>query len=162
MIKIGKLKKHQEIFIFSIISVAIIAVLDILAMKSNLFGTVLEYTNGSFGCDWWYLFSKIGFILISIPAVIYFFFVKKDFSESISFIISSVIIWFTGLADIMYFIFQGLAIPSTLSWLDKGVIIGFISTNIFKSPVTNVTLFFTAFVGLIIAYFTTKILVEKL
>ncbi|MFA6074004.1 MAG: hypothetical protein WC758_07855 [Candidatus Woesearchaeota archaeon] len=130
-------------------------------MKSGIFGNILEYTNGAFGCDWWSLFFKIGAIMITIPAVIYYFFVRKDLSESISFIVSSFILWFTGTADAGYFLLTGSEIPSSLPWLDGSLVIGWVSLNIFKSSVTNLTLIATALGGLIIAYFVTKLLVKK-
>lgn len=155
-----RLTRHQKIFVFSIIAVAAIAIFDIWSMNSGVFGTIENYISGNYLPGWWTLFWKINILFLGLLSFSYYWFGRKDKSESSSLFVGSVILWFTGMADILFFWFRGIPVSSSLPWLDGGMV-GKISSIIGFPSVTAASLYISAGLGLIIAYYTTKILVEK-
>lgn len=157
-----KLKTHQKIFVFSILVVAAIALLDILAMNSTLFATAQDYVMGNFSILWWPLFLKINLVMITLISLAYYWFARKDKSETISLWISSVSLWLIfGLADLLFFWMQAKPVPETLTWLTGSYVGRFVSYLGFQQ-VTNTALYLSIGIGLIFNYFLTKFLVEKL
>jgi len=158
---LNRLKTHQKIFLFSVLAVALIAIFDIWSMNSGVFGTIENYISGNYTPGWWTLFFKINIAFLVLISVFYYFFVRKDFSESVSFFVSSTILWFTGLSDIFFFLFRRLPVSQTLDWLNNHIVIGKVTILLGFSDVTSTALFISTFLGLIISYCITKILVEK-
>lgn len=154
--------KHVKIFLFAIIISLAVSSIDIISMNSGIFGNVENYTNGNFGVNWWDLFFKINLLFIGLFGLFYYFFSHKDFSESISLIMSSVIIWFGGLSDIMFFIIQGKAIPLVLNHLNNSLVIGNISKFFGFPYVTNVSLIISTILSLTFVFYLNKFLVKKL
>jgi hypothetical protein len=147
--------KFKKAIIFSILAVALIAVFDILAANSGVFGSPEDYTNGYFVDGWWSLFLIINLLVISFVPVLYYFLVRKDKSETISLFFTSLVLWFTGLADIFYFIFQFKMIPATLPWLNHGAY-HLVSSTMGLETVTRLSLLITAALGLVFVYFLNK------
>lgn len=161
---LNKLKLYQKIFLFAILFNIAVAVLDILSMKSGIFGNIDNYTNGIFCssvCNWWNLFLYFNLISLGLISLFYYFFVRKDKSEAFSIFIASLILWFSGLPDILYFWLQGKSLPLVLNHLNNSIIIGRISSLSGFIYVTNISLLISAGIGLIASYFITKILKEK-
>ena len=79
------MNKYQKIFLFSILIVSSIALFDIWAMNSGALGNPDDYLVGNFTEGWWQLFFKFNFSLIILISAAYYWFGKRDFSESISF-----------------------------------------------------------------------------
>lgn len=160
---ISKIKsKHLKIFLFAILISLIIAGIDVISMNSGIFGNVENYTNGNFGFNWWDLFMKINLIFIGLIGLSYYFFNKRhDFSESISLVISSVIIWFGGLSDIMFFIIQGKSIPLVINHLNNSLVIGNVSKFLGFPYVTNVSLIISTILSLGFVFYLNKFLVTK-
>ena len=141
--------------------ISAIAILDILSMNSNIFGSPSDYLIGNFGVNWWGLFFKIGLIFIILSSIIYFL-LKKDFSESISIFIGTMLLWMVfGVADLFFFLFQGKIPPSNLCWLQGGFL-SILSNLVGFHTVTPLSLIISVLIGLIIVYFITKFLVEKI
>jgi len=158
----NKLNKYQKIFVFSILVVAAIALLDIFSMNSGVFGTASNYVQGNYTAGWWNLFFKINLVMIVLISLAYYFFGKKDKSESLALFVSSLTLWMVfGLADLLFFWFQGQSVPSVLTWLN-GSYIGKLLGIIGFSQVTNIGLYLAVAIGLIVNYFLIKYLVEKL
>lgn len=156
------LKKHQKIFVFSLLVVAAIALFDIWAMNSGLFATPEDYIKGNFDILWWNLFFKFNLVLIILVSLSYYWFYRKDKSETISLFISSLSLWIIfGLADLLFFWMQFKPVPETLTWL-AGSYVGKITSLMSFSQVTDTALLLSVGVGLIINYFAIKYLVEKL
>ena len=154
-------KKVKKIFLISILIVVAIALIDIFALKSQLFGTYTQYTTGQFPADWWFLFRNIVFLIITLVAIVYYI-LFKDKSEAIAIGVGAHILWFTGFSDLLYFIIQGQQIPLLLTHLNNHPVIGWISLNILKSPdVTSSALWLLAILGALAAYFSIKFLKEK-
>lgn len=154
-------KKTKKIFLISILIVVAIALLDIFALKSQLFGTYEQYTSGQFPGGWWFLFRNIVFLTITLVAFVYYV-LFRDLSEAIAVGVGTHILWFTGLSDLLYFIIQGQQIPSLLTHLNGHPVIGWISLNILKSPdVTSTALWLSAILGVLTSYFAIKFLKEK-
>lgn len=158
---LNKLKIYQKIFLFAIIVVASIAVFDILSMNSGMLGNSQDYTNGNYTNGWWSLFFQFNSILIILVSLAYYWFGKHDFSESFSLLIGSYILWFTGLADLLFFWFQKKSVPFFLYHLNNHIVIGKIANVISSGVVTNITLYISVVIGLILVYLSTKFLEEK-
>ena len=142
-------------------AVLAVSILDILSAKSGIFGNLIQYTSGNFGANWWSLFFKFVLVIFAIPAICYYFFVNKDKSESFGIFGFSTILYFGGLSDIFYFIFQKISIPSELPWLVGSPFINFVSTKLLGySTVTNVGLLVSVFLSLIIALGFARVLKE--
>jgi hypothetical protein len=158
---IKKLQKHQKIFLYSIILVAAISFLDITFMNSGLFAnTICDYINGNYVTGLWDLFFKLGISLIILSSFGYYLF-RKDLSEALSIGISATSLWILfGLGDLLFFWFQRLNVPASLTWLDKGLV-GKISSFIGFSTVTNISLYLLVAIGLLLNYFLIKLLVKK-
>ena len=148
--------------IIAVLVVFLISLLDIFSAHSGVFGTFTEYTTGQYTEGWWNLFFKIVLVIFSIPAICYYFLVKNDKSESIAIFLSSLILFFGGLADVGYFVIQKLPIPDNLPWLLGSPFIGFVSTSLMGlDTVTNFSLLFSVVLSFVGAYFVSKILKEK-
>ena len=152
--------------IIAFIVVLVVGYLDVLSANSGIFGTLVEYTSGHFVVDgtsvaWWNLFFKFVLVIFAIPALCYYFFIKKDISESLGVFGFSIILYFGGLADLAYFVFAKLPLPSELPWLMGNPFISFVSTNLGYSTVNSVSLLFSVFISLIVAWVVAKILKEK-
>lgn len=160
--QVNKLKTHQKIFLFSVILVSVISLLDLFFMSSNLFAsTQQDYITGNYTPGLWDLFFKIGLVLIVLSSLGYYWF-RKDKSEALSIFISSILLWMIfGLSDLIFFIFQGKNVPSSLPWLN-GSFIGKISTLLGFSQVTNISLYLCVILGLGIIYIINKFLVNEL
>lgn len=156
------LSKTKKILIFSVIIVFAIALFDIFSMNSGIFGTPEDYTNGNYTDGWWNLFFKFNIILIFLASLSYYWFSnKQDKTGGISLCISSFVLWFTGLADILYFWLQGKAIPFFLYHLNNSLVIGRISHLLGFSQVTVISLFISVLIGFGFSYGIIKLL-EKL
>jgi len=157
-----KLKTHQKIFVFSILVVTAIAILDILAMNSTLFATAEDYITGNFSILWWPLFFKINLVMITLVSLAYYWFARKDKSESISLFICSLSFWILwGLADLLFFWIRLKPVPDTLTWL-AGSYVGRLVGYLGFQQVTSTALYLSVGIGLVFNYFLTKFLVEKL
>lgn len=155
---------HYKIAVgLSILIVVIIAFLDVKGLVYwTSFSTIESYTGGFQGVAFWNFFKTIAFSLMLIVPICYWFFVRKDKSEVLALFLSSLTLFYFGLADILYFVFQKIAIPGVLPWLSNHPIIGWISATILgQAEVTNYALLFSVFIGFIIVFFMTKILKEK-
>lgn len=152
--------KFKRAIIFSILAVAIIAVFDILSARSGVFGSPEQYTSGYYLPGWWSLFLIINLIMIAIVPVIYYFLVRKDKSETISLFFTSLILWFSGFSDILYFLLQGKWIPQTLPWLNHGAY-QLVSSVLGLETVTRISLLITATLGLVFVYYLNKFM-EKI
>lgn len=152
--------KFKKAIFFSILAVALIALFDILVAHSGVFGTFEDYTNGFYVDGWWSVFVIINLFVISIVPVVYYFFVRKDKSETISLFFTSLILWFTGLADILYFIFQFKMIPATLPWLNHGFY-QLTSSIMGLEVVTRISLIITSILGFIFVFYMNKFM-EKI
>lgn len=156
------LGKYNVALIIAMLVVLAVALLDIWSANSGVFGSLFDYTSGNYTEGWFNLFIKFVLIVFAIPAICYFLLIKQDFSEAIGIFGFSIILYFGGLADIGYFIFQSLPIPQELPWLMGNPFISFISTSIGYSTVTNTSLLFSVFISFIIAWVFAKIMLEKL
>jgi hypothetical protein len=135
-------KLFEEGIVVSVIMVAVIVIVDLLVMKTDYY--TLKWMSDLF---------KINLILIAIFPVIYFMLIHRDKSETIALFLTSFILWMTGLADVLYFWFQGKGIPWTLPWLNEHIVIGKISNLIGYTTVTSTTLFISVMIGFAVVIF---------
>lgn len=155
---------HYKIAVgLSILVVVIIAFLDVKGLIYwASFSDMASYTGGLQGMAFWNFFKTIAFSLMLIVPICYWFFVKKDKSETLALFLSSLTLFYFGLADVLYFVFQKASLPEVLPWLNSHPVIGWISANILGQPsVTNYALLFSVLVGFVIVFFMTKILKER-
>lgn len=156
-----KLKKNEKIFVFALLAVTLIALFDISSMLSGIFGTTEEYIAGNYSDGWWKLFFNVNITFLTFISLFYYSFVK-DLSEAVSFLAASVILWFSGVADILFFWLQGQAVPEVLTHLNSHPVISRVASFIGYSQVTNGVLLVSAIVGTAVSFFTIKLLGEKL
>jgi len=154
-----KISKFQIAVLFGILIIGLISFIDIGGV--NLIGYE-NYTSGNFDNSVWIHHLQISLILMLIPSLLYFFFYRKDKSETIAiFLVPFINFWF-GACDVFYFWFQGKAIPSILSHLNNHPIIGRISNILGYSNVNPISLLISVLVGIIFTYYLTKFLKNKL
>lgn len=154
-------KQFKKGLMMAIIAVAVISIFDILAANSGIFGSYEQYTSGNFTQGWWNLFYNYNVILISLVTLSYYSFARKDFSESLGIFLTAYTLWFWGLADALYFLFQGQMIPEKLIWLNSHPVMSRIATTLGQTDVTRITLLISIALGFMIVYFMDKYL-EKL
>jgi len=142
-----KFSKFQIAILLGIFVVGIIAYIDTLGV--HILGWE-DYTNGNFPIDYWFSFRNIALILMILVPICYYFFFRKDKSETLAIFFTSFILWMFGVADLFYFWLQGKAIPSQLPWLNNHPIIGLFG------PVTNSSLYMSIIIGGVITYFIVK------
>jgi len=155
------MQKLTKIILISFLVVLAISLIDIFALKSQIFGSYEQYTSGDFPEGWWFLFRNIVLLIIAVVSLVYYL-LYKDKSEAVSIGLGSYILWMTGLADVLYFWLQGNKIPKSLLHLNNQPIISSLSEFFGYSQVTGSALLLSSFVGIIIVYFLTKFLKEKL
>ena len=148
--------KSKRIMISILVVIILIALIDILFMKSGLFGSAQNYISGNYTAGLWPLFYKLALGVMAVFAVLYYFYFDKDFSESLAVLLGSFIFYKFGASDVLFFWFQGTAIPSVLPWLNTNFPI-----NIF-GIVTNFTLLVSALVGGWLSFILIKFLVKKM
>lgn len=153
--------KFKKAIYLSIAVVAAIAIFDIIAAHSNVFGTIEDYTLGNYINGWWDVFYSYNLILLTIIPICYYFFARRDISESIALFLNGYILWFFGLADALYFIFQFKMIPQDLPWLNGHLIIGWFADIIGSGQVTRTALVISIAVGFFAIYSIDKFL-EKI
>jgi len=159
---INRLKTYQKIFLFSILIVVAISFFDILSMNSGIFGSQEDYTHGNFdGLNWWPLFYNLNVGMIILLCLSYYWFGRKDFSESISLGFGSVILWFGAVPDVLFFWLRGIPVPSELPWLGGSPIVRSVMESLGVNIVTNITIYLSSVISLVIVYYLTKFLVKK-
>jgi len=153
-----KLTKFKIAVIIGIVLVGLVAWIDIQGF--NLLGD--KYTQGEFPATVWPHHLITAIIIFLIPALCYFFFYRKDKSEALAIFFSGFIMFYFGLADILYFWLQGKSVLEFLPWLNNHIVIGKIANFINAGVVTNIVLYVSVIIGLILTYFITKLLEEKM
>jgi hypothetical protein len=151
-----KLNKYQIAIIIGILSVILVAWIDIQGF--NLLGD--KYTNGDFSSNVWPHHLLTAIIIFLIPALCYFFFYRRDKSETLAIFLTGLTLFYFSLADIFYFWLQNKSIPETLSWLTNHPIIGKVAL-LTNNLVTPITLYTSVVLGFILVYFITKFLKDK-
>jgi hypothetical protein len=132
-------KIFEEGIIVSILMVALISVIQILIFK-----------NEKYSLAWHDNMFRIGWILIMIFPLLYFMFIRKDRSEALGLFLTSLILWFSGLTDLLYFWLRFQNLPFTLPWLNNHFIIGRIKDMLGLPVVTSTLLLISVCVGFII------------
>lgn len=154
-------KQFKKAIYLSIAVVAAIAIFDIIASRSMVFGTFEEYTLGNYLNGWWDVFYTFNLILLLVIPVSYYFLARRDFSESIALFLNGYILWFMGLADALYFLLQGKMIPQVLPWLNNHIIMVTIASALGSEQVTRLVLLISIGIGFIAIYSIDKFL-EKI
>lgn len=149
-------KKYHLAIILGILAVLFVAVLDIKSANSGVFGTLAEYTKGAYTSGWWGLFYFIVIAIFAVVPICYYLFYRHDKSESIAIFLSSYIMWYSGLADLFYFWFQGLQIPETMPWLVHNEFINKFTYFIGNGEVTPIVLYLSVISGFLLILLLTK------
>lgn len=158
----GKIKsffseKFNIAILIGIFLVGLVAWIDIQGF--NLLGD--KYTLGDFPATVWPHHLITAIIIFLIPAILYWVFYRKDKSEFLAIFLTGVIMFYFGLADILYFFLQWKSIPLTLPWLMGNPFISRISTFLRFETVTNISLIISIIIGGVIVYFITKLLKKR-
>ncbi len=154
----AKLSKFQWAIIFGISLVILVSWIDIQGF--NLLGE--KYTQGDFPSTVWPHHLITALILFLIPAVLYWTFYRKDKSEFFAIFLAGFTMFYFLLADVFYFWLQGKSIPPSLPWLINHPIAGNVAKILNLNIVTPLVLYVSVAIGLIVVYFGSKILKEKL
>jgi len=156
-----RLTKFQIAIIIGVAVVFAVAYLDI--MGANFFRELgVNYTEGDFPVEFWHFFRNMTFIFMAIPSIAYYYFYRRDKSEAVAIFLVPFTLWMFGAADFLYFIFQLKMVPEVLPWLDNHMVMGRLAKIFNFSGVTNISLYLSVIVGIIITYFTTKFLKNRL
>lgn len=152
------LSKYKIAIILGILAVVAVAYFDLQSATSGVFGSFDDYTHGNYTNGWWGLFKIFVLFVFAIVPVCYYFFYKKDKSETLAIFLTSYLLWMFGFADILYFWFQGQAVPQTLPWLVGQPVLSKISGFLHTAEITSMTLYVSTILGFVLVYFSTKIL----
>jgi len=79
--------------------------------------------------------------------------IRKDKSETFALFLTSLILWFTGFADVLFFWLQGKAIPHTMPWLNNHIVIGKIRELIGLGVVTDAILLISVMSGFVMVIY---------
>ena len=154
----GKVSKFTYAIVLGVLLVGLVAWIDIQGF--NLLGE--DYTSGNFGSNVWVHHLITAIIIFSIVPICYWIFYRKDKSEVVGIFLTGLTLFYFGLADVLYFWFQGLKLPKLLPHLNSHQIIGSVSEFFGYSQVTGTSLLLTSMLGIGITYFTVKFLKNKL
>jgi len=150
--------KFAIAWLLSIIVSTLIGLIDVISMKSGVFGSASDYLVGNYTPGWWGVFFKINVIMICILPMVYYLLVRHDVTEAIALFLSSMILWVFGLADIAFFFFQGKLVPATLPWLDNSFFIHKVSVVFGVASVTWWSLLVSVLIGLFLSYLIARFL----
>ena len=142
--------------------VASIAILDIFSMNSGVFGSPLDYTTGDFVEGWWNIFRDIVLWAVIFLGIVYYALYRRDKSEAVGISLVAYISWRFGLADVLFFLFQGRPVPETLEWLQGNFPIQFFANILNGGTVTSMVLYVSAISGIIISVVVAKALKKYL
>lgn len=155
-------KRHKKILISIFIVLSLIALLDILFMNSGLFGSVEDYTSGNYAAGLWPMFFKLALTIMILFSGAYYFYYRQDISETIAIFLGSYTLWsYFGISDVLYFWLQGKMVPDQLPWLSHNAFLQPAANILGYTTITNTSLYVSAALGILVVYFTTKILKEK-
>lgn len=98
------------------------------------------------------------YVLIGLLGICYWYFVKKDKSETLAVILVPLILLWGGLEDILYYLFVGLPFSGTMPWLNNNFYMGNIARILGFENVTFPSLIISILFGIIILYYILKFL----
>lgn len=155
-------KRHKTILISIFIVVSLISLMDILFLKSHLFGSEIDYISGNYSPGLWPLFFKMSISLMLIFSTLYFIYYRHDISESIAIFLGSYTIWaYAGVSDLLFFWYQFQNVPSELPWLSHNVALAPVANVLGYTTITNTSLYVSVIIGIILVYYMTRVLKEK-
>lgn len=155
-------KRHKYILISIFIVVSLISLLDIAFLKSGIFGNPIDYQNGNYVQGTWVLFYKLSLAIMILFSAAYYFYFRSDISETIAIFLGSYSLWsYFGISDLLFFWYQFREVPDSLPWLSHNVALQPVANILGYTTITNTSLYVSAIIGIIVIYFTTKLLKEK-
>lgn len=107
------------------------------------------------------LFWSFAWIMIAAIAITYYL-VRRDKSEALAiFLVPAILLQF-GVEDVFYYVFMGIPLDTTLPWLTQNLWPPTIISYILGSTqVTNIGLFISALLGLVITFYVARYLLKK-
>ena len=154
-------EKHKKILAIGLTIATAISILDILGSKFWLSMGELRHTAYALAeAPYLKFFWYFAYFVILITTLAYYL-GSRDKSESLAIGTASLFFIWSGLADILYFIFQGKWLPETMPWLiDKmpGVTSKYL---LGQSTVTPFGLVLNTIIFVIAGYFITRWLVKQ-
>lgn len=155
-------KRHKIILVSILIVVSLIAIMDIMFLKSGMFGSPEDYTNGNYLAGLWPMFFKLSLSIMIIFSGLYYFYYRKDISETIAIFLGSYALWsYFGISDVLYFWFQGKAVPDSLPWLSHNIALQPVANILGYTTITNTSLYVSGVIGIITIFYMTKLLKER-
>jgi hypothetical protein len=153
---------YQRAFIFSVLFLAVVALVDAVSMnRARDMGFDLNMAS-SFMQVYIYSFWTLFFVIVLALGAFYFVFVHRDFSEAfaVSFTALSLQNW--GVEDVLYYIVSWTPMPYRLDYLDGHWLMGGVANFLGLSGVTSGSLVLSAAIGLIGTYYINKYLWVKI
>jgi len=100
-------------------------------------------------------FWRWAYFLIALLGIIYWNFVRKDKSEVVAVVLTPLVLLYSGLEDLFYYIFTGIPFfGTTLPWLDDNFFMGYVAKWLGFSNVTSTSLLISIALGIVVLYFT--------
>ena len=149
-------KRYYIMFVIIISLIAFLALQDITG--ATLWGLLGGWESEAYlKAEPIYLaqFWLFAFMLGAMVSLVYYLF-RKDKSEAVAIFASFTVLVLSGLEDIFYYLFRGLPLDASMSWLEQNFFIMGISKFLGQTTVTPTTLLVSVGTGLIITYFIMK------
>ena len=93
-------------------------------------------------------------VLIAIGII--WFLIKQDLSEAVALAVTPLILLYTGVQDIIYFVFDKGSFAQSLCWADKIPTVRIISDWFGEACPSQLAFYLSAVIGIIAAYYTYK------
>lgn len=117
------IKLHDKFTIAVLVGILIVpllAFMDKLGLRMfntvGGFGSVTELTMQSTYMDLFWIFA---YALILLVGICYYFFYKKDKSETLAVVFTPIILVWSGFEDLLFYVFTGTPFKGTMPWLDS-------------------------------------------
>jgi multisubunit Na+/H+ antiporter MnhB subunit len=149
------MEKFQRALLIAGLTVMFIAYMDVQGF--DMWQTINDDAYQKGETEYLSFFWTYAYGLIALIGIAYYYLAKKDLSETLAVVGTSLILVWFGLADFLYFIFRKVPIPETLPWLNNHQIIGTISGG----NVTSSSLMLSAAIGIILTIFGIKYLKKQ-
>lgn len=154
------MRPFEKVAWISVIIVVFLAIMDVqgLHMFQNVGGFCSE-TYSKMEDDYQTLFWTFSYVLIGVVALVYYF-VRKDKSETLALVLLPLILLWSGIEDILYYIFgQFPFVGVTMPWLYENCwFMRWVAEMMGQTTVTSTTLIASSALGVIIAYYIYKYL----
>lgn len=152
MVKINFNKKRYKLMFGIVIAlIAYLAIQDIIGAK--LWGTIGGWNGDPYLTAmpvYMVQFWSFSFMIGIVAAGVYYIF-RNDLSEALAILVSYVVLILSGLEDLFYYIFKGIPLDESMSWLYDSPFMGTVAKVLGLDTVTPTSLIISIALGFIIS-----------